>query len=172
MLATVRGPKSLTTAQRERVRAALRDLRAKYATQKELEKALGVTQQSVSNALSGADFGVFLAAGVARALGVPLEELLTGQKVGSVPRYRDLPGWDVAAAEAYGRKRAPGFAIEAAGASPAAVQPDVVTTEFVERCAFFWYENAPLEERAAAEAAEAAAAVRHSAIRRKRTPGS
>ena len=69
---------ALTLKEVGRVRRAMRPLLAKYKTQAELAKALGVRQQTVSAVLGGLSFpGIRFALGVAKATGQSLEALLT-----------------------------------------------------------------------------------------------
>lgn len=70
--------RALTLKEVGRVRRALAPLRDRYASQTALARALGVSQQTVSAVLSGAQFpGMRFALGVARARGMSLEALLT-----------------------------------------------------------------------------------------------
>lgn len=69
---------TLTLKEIGRVRRALRPLVQLYPSQTALGRALGVSQQSVSGVLSGAQLpGFRFALGVARLSGVTLEALLS-----------------------------------------------------------------------------------------------
>lgn len=69
--------------------------------------------------------------------------------------YDSLTGWAEAAAIEVERGRIQGYAIRAAGRSPAFVRPAVVTPDFVFRAAMFWLQEAPEDDRRAAMDAEA-----------------
>jgi transcriptional regulator with XRE-family HTH domain len=70
--------RALTLKEVGRVRRALAPLRERYPSQAALARGLGVSQQTVSAVLSGAQFpGMRFALGVARAHGMSLEALLS-----------------------------------------------------------------------------------------------
>jgi DNA-binding XRE family transcriptional regulator len=76
--------RALTLKEVGRVRRALAPLRERFLSQVSLARALGVSQQTVSAVLSGAQFpGLRCALGVARARGLSLEALLTTPSAGS-----------------------------------------------------------------------------------------
>jgi transcriptional regulator with XRE-family HTH domain len=69
---------ALTLKEIGRVRGALRPLVQRYPSQAALGRALGLSQQSVSAVLSGAQLpGLRFALGVARLNGMTLEALLS-----------------------------------------------------------------------------------------------
>ena len=69
---------ALTSEEIERVRRALRALVARYPSQAVLGRVLGVSQQTVSAVLCDAQLpGLRFARGLARALGIPMEALLS-----------------------------------------------------------------------------------------------
>ncbi len=73
----------LTLKEVGRVRRALIPLRGQYPSQSMLASALGVSQQTVSAVLSGAQFpGMRFASGVAQARGITLESLLSTPSAG------------------------------------------------------------------------------------------
>lgn len=75
--------RTLTLKEVGRVRRALAPLRDRFPSQVSLARALGVSQQTVSAVLSGAQFpGMRFADGVARARGQSLETLLTTPSAG------------------------------------------------------------------------------------------
>lgn len=155
-----RAGKSLSPDEAERVRDAIRSLLASHANQTELAKALGVTQQTISAILAGTKpAGVALARSVAERLAVSFETLIGAQprtrtiEVGP-PCWKDLQGWEEAAALALARGRVPAYAIQHAGQLIAAFRPEVVTTALVERWANFWLENTADSDREAVETAE------------------
>jgi transcriptional regulator with XRE-family HTH domain len=75
--------RALTLKEVGRVRRALAPLRERFPSQASLARALGVSQQTVSAVLSGAQFpGMRFALGVARARGLSLEALLTTPSAG------------------------------------------------------------------------------------------
>lgn len=76
--------RALTLKEVGRVRRALAPLLERSTSQASLARSLGVSQQTVSAVLSGAQFpGMRFALGVARARGLSLEALLTTPSAGS-----------------------------------------------------------------------------------------
>jgi transcriptional regulator with XRE-family HTH domain len=76
--------RALTLKEVGRVRRALNPLLQRFPSQASLARALGVSQQTVSAVLSGAQFpGMRFALGVAQARGLSLEALLTTPSAGS-----------------------------------------------------------------------------------------
>ncbi len=146
-----------------RVRAALREVLAEYGTQAKTAKALGVTQQTVSNVLHGRQPGPDLAVRVATLRGVTVESLLgAGDPVVArdvavaLPVLATLPGW--IAAEQIARQAFPRVPEEAwlgARGLSGARLPDgaTVTCDVVLAAARLWQ---ALEEAAVPVAAQAA----------------
>lgn len=81
-------PTALTPEQQERVRPALRELQTRYRTQKELARALGVAQQTISAVLGGTGHpGVYLASRIAELAHLSYEGLLSGQEAALRDRH-------------------------------------------------------------------------------------
>jgi hypothetical protein len=147
--------KSLSKREQERVREALRELRAKYPTQTDLARALPLrmSQQTISKAMgAGGPIGVKLARAVAKACGQELEELLGGRPAARM--YGDVAGWTAAAAEAlqHGESAA---AVAAVARWPASIQVVKAEWRFVADLAALWRRWAPAEEREDEETADA-----------------
>jgi transcriptional regulator with XRE-family HTH domain len=131
--------RTLTLAEVERVRAALRSLVARYPSQVECSRATGIRQQSLSRYGTGADRpGFAFARELAEALGVQVEELLSGERVVGPALLRSLPGW--AEAEAEARRRWPYLAdqIAAVGRLATTEPPERVTAELLVDLAHAW----------------------------------
>jgi hypothetical protein len=99
-------------------------------------------------------------AAIAEDLKVSERWLLSGKgsmdrDLSETPTYDSLAGWAEAAEVETARGRVQGYAIRAAGRSPAFVQPEQITPDFVFRAAMFWLEAAPEAQRTAAMDAEA-----------------
>lgn len=72
-------PGVLTPSEQDNVRRALRQLRRRFGSHRDLAEALGTTPKSLENALSRSRKpSIALAFQAARAAGVPLEDLLSG----------------------------------------------------------------------------------------------
>jgi len=84
-------PKSLTPAEADRLRDALRELNKRYEKQKELADAVGVSQQMISLVLGGGKCGVAMAIRVAKLLGYHSYVDLVGDQ--PVPLYRNSGNW-------------------------------------------------------------------------------
>lgn len=98
-------------------------------------------------------------AAIADFLEVSLDWLAKGQggmdrKASETATFDSLPGWAESATIEAQRGRVQGYAIRAAGLSPAFVRPTAVTPDFVFRAAMFWLAEAPEAERNAAMVAE------------------
>lgn len=104
VVGTVVAGKSFSAAENERIRAAARRLLEQHdGNQRVLAEALGVTQPTVSNFLSGKNgAGVTLAKKIAVAVGVGLDALVAPPSVksGEGSRWRALPWWASVIAEA------------------------------------------------------------------------
>lgn len=139
------GGRSLSPAESERLRDALRELVSRYGTQKDVAAKVGVTQQAISTVLGKNSAGSYaLARKVAQALGRPVEVVLGAHAVAGAMLWRDLPS--TAAALDQARAQFPGVSAAAwewveglAGSPPPCAAP-----------VFFWtlataYANAPRE---------------------------
>ena len=155
-----------TLAERLAHAMASRDMNAR-AVDLAIAKKLGKKATSASGYVHrvlnrGQQPGADTLAALAEILQVSVQWLLTGE--GSMDRdataapetYDSLPGWAEAAVAELARGRTHGYAVRAAGRSPAFVRPTVITPDFVFEAATFWLRNAPEEEREQAMAAEAA----------------
>lgn len=138
----VRGGRTLSDEERERVVTALRALRDRpeYKTQQKLADALGVSQQNIGKYMSGtAQPGMGTARAVARLLKVSETELLTGRTAPSSDTRLDAaPGWSEAYEEA--RERYPFLAeiMEPIGAIRSPVPIERVTVDLITDLAFAW----------------------------------
>ncbi len=97
------GGRSLSPAESEHLCAALRELLARYGTQKAVAARLSVTQQSISMVLGKESRGSYsLARAVARVLGRHVDVVLGAPTATTLlaAYWRDLDGWDDAVAEA------------------------------------------------------------------------
>lgn len=72
------GPKSLTHEQSQNVRRMTVLLRDKLGSGTEIHRATELSQQSISNILTGKPIGLQSAREIARYYGVPVEQLLSG----------------------------------------------------------------------------------------------
>lgn len=100
--------RSLRPEELDRVRAAVRQLIEREGSQVAAARRIGVSQPTLSNALSGLrPPGVALARQVALALGMPLDALLSGRPVATrpAPTLDRVPGY--AEVEAAARAKAP-----------------------------------------------------------------
>lgn len=100
--------RSLSPDELDRLQKFLAALRARGETQAQIAERSGISQQSVSRALAGVGAGYDFSRAIARAYGVSVEELLSGQPA---PPTRTAPTLDridgYAAAEAAARAIAP-----------------------------------------------------------------
>lgn len=141
--------KSLDAGQQARVRRALEELSAVHRPQRELARRLGVTQQTVSRALSDGTIGVKLAAACARLRRQSLEEMLSGAP--TMRRFRELEGWAAAVASAEKERWvSPGVA-RAVGDWPLVVAIERAEPRLVADLAALFVRWATREERDAAE---------------------
>jgi hypothetical protein len=153
--------RSLSPEESDRVCDAVQKLMERYGTQAAVAKELtmpdgsAVSQASVSLALRRAHMGVTFGRAVAIKLGVPFEELVSGQMAApdGARRYRDLPGWDRAAATVTAEELLPAFVVQIIGDAfvPFATRP--IEPSMIVDLGMYWIKYAPLDVRKAAEKA-------------------
>lgn len=117
----------LSRAEMERVRSLLKDLEAKAGTQSRLAEQMGVSQQHVSKALGGGEFGLAFARRVVEYAGISRPLAWIEGAEAARPVLQNLPGFDEALRVA--RKREPFFPPfawrDAASTSPLVAPPSV-----------------------------------------------
>lgn len=95
------GGRSLTSEESHRLQVAIRELLARHGTQTAVAERLQVTQQALSTILAGVSRGSYaMARTVARALGRPVEQLLSGSLGADGGPWSTLPGWNPALEQA------------------------------------------------------------------------
>lgn len=154
-------PRGLTPEENEHVCDAVQRLIDEHGSQTAVAAVLmmpdgsSVSQAVVSLAQRRQAVGVTFARSVAQHLGMSLEELVsgaTGRADGKL-RYRELAGWDEAAAEVIAEQLAPKHAVVAVGDSLVAFPVRRADAALVCDLAMLWFKHAPLDVRKAAEKA-------------------
>lgn len=162
---------------RERIRRWLADDARNTAGK--LAGQAGVSEGHLSNFLGKhRGLGVAAAEGLAKAWGITWEVMVEQSKawaqehpvpapsptvppesavgpVASGRLYRDLPGWEEAAAAAVHHERAPVYAVEAAGLGVVSWVVGAMSEDFVVDEALRWLKHAPLDVRRTAETEQA-----------------
>ncbi len=149
---------SMTREENERVCRAVNRLMESHNSQAELAATIvlpdgsAVSQGQISQALRGMQVGYAFARGVARRMGITIEELLTGV-VGrpGLQRYKELPGWDEAAQKINAVELLPPYVTQIVGESYVAFAVERVDATFVYDLGVFWVKHAPISVRKTAE---------------------
>lgn len=154
------GGRTLTPRETQQVKAALERLRPSFATQKDLARALGMSQQVISHVLSGNPAGLALARRLADYQGVALDDMLGGGEAAESQAIRGRPGFAEALDAAQRRWPALSSALAAVGEMRNAQAPDEVTPEYLYDMAALNLKYRPAAEADTAQARSEVAAER------------
>lgn len=147
------GGRTLTPRESAQVKAALERLRPSFPSQKEMARALGMSQQLISHVLSGNQAGLALARRLADYQGVSLDDMLgVDESPAESPAIRGRPGFSEALDAAQRRWPALAMALEAVGDMRNAQAPDEITPEYLYDMAALNLKYRPAAEAQTAQA--------------------